>query len=215
LPVRHDAGRTLSKTITASCLAWQLPVKIKASVKVIGSVAGLLAGIALMAILANRIRAEVGVAAGGVSFLVVLAVYVVGWVVVMAALPRDTPDPGSLIPGAVLLALVLVGMQAVSQLYLPGRFSRASELYGAIGASLVVLGWFFIVGRTIVLALVVNAVMYERFGSISEFVFALPVVRILPRRSKRIRRFFGLDAVPPDAPPVPGGPSSSGDDQIT
>jgi uncharacterized BrkB/YihY/UPF0761 family membrane protein len=84
-------------------------------------------------------------------------------------------------------------MQAVSQLYLPGKFSRASELYGAIGTTIVTLGWFFILGRAMVLAMSVNAVIYERFGSISHVVFALPVVRALPRRSARIRRFFELD----------------------
>ncbi len=73
-------------------------------------------------------------------------------------------------------------MQAVSQLYLPGRFDRASELYGAIGTTVVTLGWFFIIGRTIVLAMAVNAVVYERFGSISQFVFSLPVLRVLPRQ---------------------------------
>jgi hypothetical protein len=39
----------------------------------------------------------------------------------------------------------------------------------------------------------VNAVIYERFGSISQFVFGLPLVRILPRKSAWIRRFFDLD----------------------
>jgi uncharacterized BrkB/YihY/UPF0761 family membrane protein len=70
---------------------------------------------------------------------------------------------------------------------------RASELYGAIGAIIVTLGWFFIAGRAIVLAMALNAVVYERFGSISKVVFALPLLRILPRQSARIRRLFALD----------------------
>ena len=49
-------------------------------------------------------------------------------------------------------------MQAVSQLYLPDKFSRASQLYGAIGITVVTLGWFFIAGRVIMLAMVLNAV---------------------------------------------------------
>jgi uncharacterized BrkB/YihY/UPF0761 family membrane protein len=84
-------------------------------------------------------------------------------------------------------------MQAVSQFYLPGQIGRASELYGAVGATIVTLGWFFILGRVIVIALALNAVVHERLGSISQFVFSLPVLRILPRRSAWIRRFFGLD----------------------
>jgi uncharacterized BrkB/YihY/UPF0761 family membrane protein len=108
-------------------------------------------------------------------------------------LPRASNEPGLLLPGAALVGLTLAGMQAVSQLYLPNKLSRASELYGAIGTTIVTLGWFFIVGRAMVLAMVLDAVIHERFGSISQFVFSLPVMRALPRKSARIRRFFELD----------------------
>jgi len=84
-------------------------------------------------------------------------------------------------------------MQAVSQLYLPGKMSHASALYGAIGTTIVTLGWFFIFGRAIVIAMVMNAVIYERFGSISSAVLSLPGVRILPRKSAWIRKFFDVD----------------------
>ena len=96
-------------------------------------------------------------------------------------------------PVAALVGATFAGMQALSQLYLPDRCDRASELYGAIGVTIVTLGWFFIAGRVIVLAMAVNAVFHERFGSISQIVFALPVLRILPRRSAWIRRFFDLE----------------------
>ena len=188
------AGRTVSKTVaSASCLAWQLPLRVKASIKATGAVIGLMVAIGLAGVLVNRLRAEAGLAVGGVSFAVAAGVYVVCWMLVTASLPRATSDPGALLPGAVLLAVVLAGMQAISQLYLPHQFSRASELYGAIGVTIVVLGWFFILGRAIVLALVIDAVIYEKWGSISEVVFALPGVRALPKRSKRIRTYFGLD----------------------
>ena len=36
----------------------------------------------------------------------------------------------------------------------------------------------------------INAVIYERFGSISQFVFSLPLLRALPRRWDWFRRFF-------------------------
>jgi hypothetical protein len=44
-----------------------------------------------------------------------------------------------------------------------------------------------------VLAMTLNAVIYERFGTISQAVFALPVLRVLPRKSRWIQRFFDLD----------------------
>ena len=44
-----------------------------------------------------------------------------------------------------------------------------------------------------------DAVIYELFGSTSTFVFGLPVLRLMPRRWPRFRRFFEL----PDDGPEP------------
>jgi hypothetical protein len=94
---------------------------------------------------------------------------------------------------AALVALAISGLQAVSQFYLSDQITRASALYGTIGVSLVILGWFFILGRTIVIAMVLKAVIHERFGTISQTVFSLPLLRALPRKSPWLRRFFDLD----------------------
>jgi uncharacterized BrkB/YihY/UPF0761 family membrane protein len=189
-----SAGRSLSKVmVSASCLAWRLPVRAKASMRIVGGTVGLVAGIGLVAVIVNRIRADLGLAAAGLSFLAAVVVYGLAWVALSMMLPRATNDPGALLPGAVLVGLTIAGMQAVSQLYLPNRIGQASELYGAIGTTVVTLGWFFILGRAIVLAMALNAVVHERFGTISQAVFALPVLRILPRKSPWIRRFFDLD----------------------
>jgi len=189
-----STGRTLSKTlVSASCLSWRLPVQRRASVRVIGSIVGLISGVGLVSVLVTRVRAELGLAVSSVSFLAALAVYMVGWVLVTSLLPRPSDaDLSVLLPGALLMATTLAVMQLVSQLYLPGRFSRASQLYGAIGTTIVVLGWFFIIGRAIVLALTVDAVIHERFGTITRFVFSLPVIRIIPRHSAHTRRWFRL-----------------------
>jgi uncharacterized BrkB/YihY/UPF0761 family membrane protein len=186
-------GRTLSKALAqASCLAWRLPMRSRASVRVIGAVIGLLVGIGLVSAIVNRVRLELGLAVAGVSFIAVLAVYLVATLLLASLMPRPMSDPGVLLPGALLVALTLTLLQGVSQLYLPDRFSRASELYGAIGATVVTLGWFFIAGRVMVLATVLDAVMFERFGSITSFVFGLPLVRALPRRWAWLRRHFDL-----------------------
>jgi uncharacterized BrkB/YihY/UPF0761 family membrane protein len=176
--------------------------------KVVGSIVGLMAGLALCASIVNRIRTDLGLPAAGASLLIVAGVYFVVLLTLFALLPRPTPDPGSLIPGAVLVAAVLVLMQAVSQLYLPDRFGKASQLYGAIGTTVVTLGWFFFLGRALVIGLAINAVLYERFGSISTVVFSLPVVRAIPRRSARVRRIFGLD----DTADGPGTGEGTGED---
>ena len=189
------AGRTLSRVmVAASCLSWHQPVRIKASPRLIGALVGLLFGMALISTVVNRIRADLGLAVGAASFAVVFCCYIVAWVLLSQLLPKPTHDPGVLLPGASSVALVLSGLQAVSQLVLPDQFDRASQLYGAIGTTLVTLGWFFILGRTVVLSMSLDAVIYERLGSITSFVFSLPLLRKLPPRWAWVRRYFDLDA---------------------
>ncbi len=193
------AGRSLSKALWAtSASVWGLPPASKASVRVVGSIVGLVSCMGLIAVIVNRLREELGFAVASVSFVGALVVYIVAWLVISLLLPRATPDPGAVLPGALLVAFVVAAMHAVSELYLPGRFEHAGALYGTVGATVVTLGWFFILGRAIVFALVLDAVLYEQIGSVSKFVFALPMVRILPRRSERLRRYFALDDPRPD-----------------
>ena len=189
------AGYSLSKVMVASsALGWQLPDRPKASPKVVGAFIGLIAGVGLVATVINRVRAELGLGVASVSFLAALVFYVVAWLIVSMVLPRGTKDPAALLPGAAIVAFTLTGMQAISQLLIPGRLSRASALYGTFGATIVTLGWFFILGRAIVLGIVCNAVIHERFGSIANFVFSWPVIRLL-RKSKLVRRVFDLEEV--------------------
>jgi uncharacterized BrkB/YihY/UPF0761 family membrane protein len=164
------------------------------------------------------VRAEYGVAITGVSFLAVFVGYVIGWMAVSMLLPRATHDPGVLIPGAVLVGVTLTGMQAASQLYLPDKIGRASHLYGAVGTTIVTLGWFFIAGRAIVLAMCLDAVIHERFGTISRLVFSLPLLRTLARKSAWIRRFFDLETEPDSGARGPlepdGGPDHEGEPPV-
>jgi uncharacterized BrkB/YihY/UPF0761 family membrane protein len=195
------AGRSLSKVLwSASATAWRQPLTSKASLRVVGLLAGLMGGIGLVASIVNQLRGSLGLGAATVSFVPVLIVYLVGWLVIALLLPRGTPDPAASLPGAFVFGITLAVMQLVSQFYLPEHLSRASEIYGAIGTTVVTLGWFFILGRVAVLALMVDAVLYERFGSVATFVFSLPVLRALPRRSTRLREFFGLHEEPPSEP---------------
>ena len=204
------AGRSLTKVMAAaSCLAWGRPVRAKASVRAIGATVGLVVGLGLVSGMVNKIRHDLGIGAAGVSFIAAFALYGTAWLLLSLVLPRTTSDPGALLPGAVLVGATLSGLQAISQLYLPNRFSQASELYGAVGIAIVTLGWFFIMGRVIVLSLSLDAVVYERFGSITTFVFGLPVLRSIARRSPWLRRFFGLDPVEGDAAGPPPDPASA------
>jgi uncharacterized BrkB/YihY/UPF0761 family membrane protein len=187
------AGRSLSRVLyAASAAAWGLPVGNPARFRAVGAVAGLVGTIGLIAILIDRIRESLGLGVASISFVPALLVYALAWLGVSMLLPRVTADPGALLPGCVLVGLTLTVMHAVSELYLPDRIDHASQLYGAFGTTVVTLGWFFILGRAIIISIELNAAVYDRYGSISRVVFSLPVLRILARRSPRVRRFFDL-----------------------
>lgn len=187
-------GRSLAKALVVSSgLCWRLGGKHRATTRVVGIIVGIVVGLAFMSAVLNRIRAATGLAVASVSFAAVAVIYLVLWVLLFLALPRGTSDPGSALPGAALVALVLTGMQAITQLYLPNEISESSAIYGAIGVAATILGWFFIIGRALAFAFAVNAVIFERAGSVSTFVFSLPVIRIIPRRSPAVSRFFDLD----------------------
>ncbi|WP_162942311.1 YhjD/YihY/BrkB family envelope integrity protein [Desertimonas flava] len=189
-----STGRTLSKVLAqSSCLAWRVPVRARPSARLIGTMIGLFIGVGLVAVVVNSLRLHFGVGAASASFAVAAALYAGAWMVLSGLLPHPTSDPGVLVPGGLIVGIALAGMQAVSQLYLPRRFASASQLYGALGITVVTLGWFFIAARAMVMSFVVDAVVYERFGSVSRVVFALPVLRRLPSRWPQIGRVFQLD----------------------
>ena len=187
------AGRSLSRVLyAASAAAWGLPAGEHARLRAVGAVAGIVGTIGVIAIIVGRIRESFGIGPASASFIPALLIYASAWLGILMFLPRATEDPGALLPGCLLIALTLTVMQAVSELYLPDRIDHASRLYGTFGTIVVTLGWFFILGRAIVIAMELNAAIYDRFGGVSQVVFSLPVLRTLARRSPRIRRFFGL-----------------------
>lgn len=202
------AGYSLSRAmIVSSALSWRLGGRQRTAFTVIGSVVGLFATIGLVAAIVNSIRSATGVAVASASFVAVFGVYVVLWIFVYQALPRGTSDPGASLPGALLASSALTLMQAVSTLYLPGAIERSSELYGAIGVTLATLGWIYVLGRVLAFSFSLNAVVFEEVGSVSGVLFAVPGIRVIPRRYRRVARYFDLDH---DARNGPPGPRSDG-----
>ena len=189
-----SAGRSLSKALVASSnLAWVANGRVTAKLKAIVAITAVMTSLVLMSFVIGKVRDELGIAVAGLSFGASFFVYLVLFILLMASLPRGTTDPGAILPGAALVALVIVAMQAVSQLYIPHRISDASDLYGGIGVAVVALGWLFLIGRTLSFAFSVNAALFDRFGSLSQGIFSLPVLRLVPQRSQTLRKYFGLD----------------------
>jgi uncharacterized BrkB/YihY/UPF0761 family membrane protein len=202
------AGRSLAKVVVASSAnAWAIPTsERKTTLRVIGLLTGLLVAMLLVGVVVGRVRSLGGVAATTVSLAASASMIAVVWFIIAWALPNSTPDPGAQLPGAALMGVGLASVQWFMQGYLPDKIARSSEIMGSLAFTVASLGYFFIIGRLITLSFVTNAVLYERFGSLSELLFALPVIRRIPHRWPIVARFFDLkvesdaSSAPPRAP---------------
>ena len=141
----------------------------------------------VIAILINRIRESFGFGVASVSLVPALLSYAIAWLAVSMFLPRATGDPGALLPARTPSPRCMPSASSTSD-----RLDRVGQLHGAFGATVVTLGWVFILGRVIIISMELNAAFYDRHGSISQVVFSLPLLRIVPHRSPRICRFFDL-----------------------
>jgi uncharacterized BrkB/YihY/UPF0761 family membrane protein len=116
-----------------------------------------------------------------------------GWFLLTMTLPRRTTDPGALLPGVILVAVGFAGLSWFMHIYLPDKIERMSDTYGSLAVSVATLGYFFSVGRLLASAFTLNAVAFERFGSVSHYVFSVPGVRAVPTRWPAVARYFDLD----------------------
>lgn len=195
LGVAMWAGRSLTKVLAAcSAGGWRLPaVEAKASVRVVVRVTTLLSLLVIAASGLNRLRSEFGIAVATSSLALNIAILGVGWFFVSLALPRPTRDPAALLPGAALFGVVLTAVQWFMHYYLPYKIANASETMGSLGVTVASLSYLFIVGRLMAGTVVLNAIIYEQFGSIAEFVFGLPWIERIPTKFPKVATFFDLD----------------------
>ena len=143
--------------------AWMIPTSLvpskgKAFFRLCGSL--LLFGLVFyISALVRRLGMVAGVA-GSMASLVSFAVAFVGlgWI-----LPRRCREWYWLIPGTAVAAVGNAGLQALATFYLPNRLAEASATYGAFGITLTVLTYLFFLGTIFVVAMVVNAVVFERY----------------------------------------------------
>jgi uncharacterized BrkB/YihY/UPF0761 family membrane protein len=205
------AGRNLARVLaTAARRAWRLPGGAKSSslTRLAGSLAGFVIAVGLIAVIINRLRHAAGVVGSATGVLSASVAYTVVWFVVSIALPRGDGDRTALLPGAVTVGAGLGVAQGLVQIVAPGELARASELYGAIGTVVVALGWFFWAGRLFILSMTVNAVVWERFGSIATWLLGWSPLRRLVGRHETLARLVDLslsdDVTVGDAPPERG-----------
>jgi uncharacterized BrkB/YihY/UPF0761 family membrane protein len=97
---------------------------------------------------------------GMAASIVLLGIF---WTLASSMLPRPADVPvRALVPGALLVGTVVELLHAVSILYLPGRFDRASSTYGALGVAVAALAWLYFSGRAVVAGAVLNVTLWDR-----------------------------------------------------
>ena len=176
--------------VLSSALSWRMGGRQPTPIRALGLVVGLVVSVSLAAAIVNRINQATGAAVASMSLVGLTAIYAVFWLVLLQALPRSTTDPGASLPGAAFLGVVLAVLQTITQFYLPHQVSNSSQLYGQLGVLVAFLGWFFFLGRAIAFSCALNAVIYEQVGSVSTLVFALPVIRLIPRKVPAVDRLL-------------------------
>jgi uncharacterized BrkB/YihY/UPF0761 family membrane protein len=134
-----------------------------------------------------------GVPAQFTAWLIAIVANSFTFFLLMFVLPRKVRDPGALLPGAALFGVAYTTLQWFMQLYLPTKVARTSDTFGDLALTVATLGNFFFIGRIMVSSFVVTAVVYERWGSLSQLLFELPGLRRVARRSPKLRRYFNLD----------------------
>jgi uncharacterized BrkB/YihY/UPF0761 family membrane protein len=100
---------------------------------------------------------------GGLVALVVFVAALAGlWLVVSLQLPHSDARWTELIPGSVLYAVGMIGVQLWNILILGKLIDSKSTTYGALGMAAALLLGFFLMGRVIVGAAAFNATLHER-----------------------------------------------------
>jgi uncharacterized BrkB/YihY/UPF0761 family membrane protein len=100
---------------------------------------------------------------GGLAALVVFVAALAGlWLTVSLQLSHSDARWTELIPGSVLYAVGMVGVQVWNILVLGKLIESKSTTYGALGIAAALLLGFFLMGRVIVLAAVLNATLHDR-----------------------------------------------------
>ena len=158
------ASRSAVRAIRlAHLLAWRMPIiRFHGSTVAALWFAGGAAGLAVAAGAINTLRAQ-HPGPGIVLWLVLIVVYGVVWLAASWALPHPADvSVRALVPGAVLFALGTEVLHVLTVVWYANRLEHRAELYGGLGAAVVLLAWLYLLGRLAISSAVVNASLWRR-----------------------------------------------------
>jgi uncharacterized BrkB/YihY/UPF0761 family membrane protein len=111
---------------------------------------------------AGWVRANVDPTGGLVVTILVSIAFGVGWWWVSWKLPSPDDLPWTAyLPGAILMGVGFTALHVFSVYFLAEKLSNSSELYGALGLAATMLFYLFMIGRGVIWAAELNAVIWE------------------------------------------------------
>ncbi len=146
-----------------SRLSWKMVTAphvnpVRASVWVVGFVVAILA----LQWASNQLY-------GGPLIVDILVVVVVGvaLLAILISLFNALPHPAevpwtAMLPGAMIMAAGVLITRLVTIVYFSRRLESAPDLYGGLGLAAVFLAWLYIIGRTLVAAISLNATLWDK-----------------------------------------------------
>jgi uncharacterized BrkB/YihY/UPF0761 family membrane protein len=111
---------------------------------------------------AGWVRAHTQTAPGLLTTLAAGGVFALVWLVVSRSLPADPGAPWTaFIPGAVVLGVGLEALQVFTVYFLANRLASASAIYGSLGLAGTLLFYLFLIGRGMIWAAELNAIIWH------------------------------------------------------
>ncbi len=163
---------TLRTLRAAHSVAWGQPIPPKISViKGVLALLGIGTALMLTGTLLQSIRDRSSTSIVGMLVLSLL-VHFGAWLGASILLPHGDAPWTSLIPGALLFAVGLQGLEIIVAVYLTPQIQSSKELYGPVGLALVIIGGLYMLARLIVAAAELNATLWERRQTIDSVLSA-------------------------------------------
>jgi hypothetical protein len=110
---------------------------------------------------AGWVRANVGVTSGLFATLAVGVIFGVIWLRITMRLPSPDVHWTAFLPGAILIGAGLEALHVFTVYFLADRLASSSQLYGGLGLAATLLFYLFLIGRGVVWAAELNAVVWE------------------------------------------------------
>jgi membrane protein len=158
-------ARNLMKVLVIiHVLIWHVPrVRVRRQVRAVALLVASVLGALALAQVTNRLQDNsfpAWVFATSAFMLVPAGL----WLVASLKLFPHPPevDWQDMVPGALLVGVGIEALHVFTVVYISHSFERKSETYGAIGGSLSLLLWAYVVGRILAASPVVNAVVWRR-----------------------------------------------------